>query len=42
MRLTLKAVDLELCEEFDVFELCEDLEDFKPTLEREQLLGLIA
>ena len=42
MRLTLRAVDLELREEFDVFELREDLEDFEPTLERERLLGLIA
>ena len=31
MRLTLKAVDLE----FDVFELHEDLEDFEPTIKRD-------
>ena len=42
MLLTLRAVDLELREDFDVFELREDLEDFEPTLERERLLELLA
>ena len=35
MHLTLKAVDLELREKFDVFELHEDLEDFEPTIKRD-------
>ena len=42
MRLTLRAVYLELLEEFDVFELREDLEDLEPTLKRERLLEFLA
>ena len=39
MRSTLWVVDLELREEFDVFEVPEILEDFEHTQERERLLA---